>query len=56
VGLEEMARPGPGFPWQDLDELVVDFDGVRRSREPQALGHPEDVGVDSDRLLAEGVA
>src|SRR5207249_1997448 len=55
VRRQEMRRERPLLLRQDQDQLSVDLVGVVGLREPQPLGDAEDVGVDGDRLLAEGV-
>src|SRR5439155_1396970 len=55
VRRQEVGRPRPLPPWKHIDELVVDLVGVLGTRQPEALGDPEDMGVHGDRRLVEGV-
>src|SRR3990172_12860138 len=56
VSLEEMTAPGPLGLREHFSKLDLHFVGAHRFGKPEALGDPEDVGVDGDGLLPVGVA
>ena len=51
---QQMMGVGPPFPGQYLPQLHFDFLGGIRVRQADAPGHPENVGIHGDLVVAKG--
>ena len=48
---EPVAEEAPRIPWNEGEEVGLDFSGIRLGGEAEALGEAADMGVDDDALL-----
>jgi hypothetical protein len=54
---EPVAEKGPGVAGDELDEILLDADGVGEFREAEALGETADMRIDDDAFIfIEGVS
>ena len=54
---DPVAEQGPRLPGEELDEVLLDADGVAKYGEFQALGETSHMGVDDDAfVLVEGIS